>query len=413
MAKSGLIVSYYFPPTGGGGVQRWVKFAKYLSSYGWDLTIIANEHQPKSPRDESLLNELPKNIEIIRIKNPSSIGFIQNKMRFINKSGYWQRWMSAFFNITDSRKSWNKKAKEAINKKLKINKYDAIIFTSPPYSLALLAAELTDEINSPVYLDLRDPWTLNPYKIYPTFLHLRFDRKRESTAISKIKNIISAYQAPLEDYSHRIEEFTQKRILLLPNGYDEQDFIGLDKKDLAGDGQFNIGFSGSIYSHLNSPDNIFKVIKNLNSEGYNIHFHHVGTSVYDLNTLAKKFSIEENIHLWGYKSHIECLEILDGMDALCLILDDRFTNADNTIGGKFYEYLRLKKPILAIVPKQGEAAKVIKKTNSGLVVSGTDLKEVERTLKNLITAGTKFSWNDIEEYSRQRQALVLKNYLEI
>ena len=412
MAKRGLIVSYYFPPTGGGGVQRWLKFVKYLSSFGWDLTIIANDHHPPSPRDESLLKELSQEVEIVRIQNRSANASLKNNLSFLYKSGYWQRWLSAFFNITDSRRSWNKQVMKVINEKLKNKIYDAIIISSPPYSLVLLAAELTDKIDVPVYLDLRDPWTLNPYKIYPTFFHRRIDRKREIVAIRKIKNIISAYQAPLDDYSRCIEEFDKKRILVLANGYDEHDFEHLKRQDPDHNEIFNIGFSGSVYSHLNTPDMVFRTIKNLNSEGYNIHFHHVGTSVYDLYKLAKKFKIESNIHLWGYKSHTECLEILNRMDALCLILDDRFKNAENTIGGKFYEYLRLQKPIFAIVPKDGEAAKMIRKTNSGLIVSGRDIKAMEQTLKKLIVAEHEFSWEHIDEYNREKQAQILRNFLE-
>jgi hypothetical protein len=412
LAKNGLIVSYYFPPTGGGGVQRWLKFTKYLSRFGWNLTVIADAHHPRSPRDESLLKELPQAVEIIRIQNRPSTGFLEQKIRYLYKSGYWQRWLSAFFNITDSRKSWNKKVLKVIYGKLANKNYDAIIITSPPYSLVLLAAELTDKVEIPVYLDFRDPWTLNPYKIYPTIFHRLIDRSRETAAIKKIKNIISAYQAPLDDYKSRIEPFSNKRTLLLPNGYDESDFVQLAENNRANDRNYNIGFSGSVYSHLNTPHMVFRTIKNLNSEGYNIHFHHVGTSVYDLNKLAQKFKIEDNIHLWGYKSHWECLEILNRMDALCLILDDRLTNAENTIGGKFYEYLRLQKPIFAIVPTEGEAAKVIRKTNSGVIVSANDMRAMKQILKKLIAAEYEFSWENIDEYNREKQAQILRNFLE-
>jgi hypothetical protein len=98
LAKRGLVISYYFPPTGGGGVQRWVKLLKYLSGYGWEFCVIANDHTISSPRDESLLKEVPENIKVIRTGNSSTAESIQTKAPFFRQSGYWQRWISAFFN---------------------------------------------------------------------------------------------------------------------------------------------------------------------------------------------------------------------------------------------------------------------------------------------------------------------------
>ncbi|MCK4754818.1 MAG: hypothetical protein KAS58_06260, partial [Calditrichia bacterium] len=153
MAKRGLVISYYFPPTGGGGVQRWVKLLKYLSGYGWEFCVICNDHTISSPKDESLLKEVSENIKVIRTGNSPASESIQTKTPLFRQSGYWQRWISAFFHITDSRKYWNKIARKYLNEELKHN-YDAIIFTSPPYSLALLAAEIDQQENCPVFLDL-------------------------------------------------------------------------------------------------------------------------------------------------------------------------------------------------------------------------------------------------------------------
>ena len=413
MAKRGLVISYYFPPTGGGGVQRWVKLLKYLAEYGWEFSVIANTHSISSPKDESLLKELPENVNIIRTQKSKIAVSIQKKTPFLRQSGYWQRWISAFFRITDSRKAWNNIAREYLNEELKHHKYDAIIFTSPPYSLAFLAAEIEQQVDCPVFLDLRDPWTINPYKIYPTLLHRLWDKKREISSITKIKYLISAYQSTIDDYNGRIDNFSTKKVLILPNGFDEADFDHLDKLTSFKGGEFNIGFSGSIYSHLNTPHPLFNAMSRLKEEGLDIHFHHIGTSVYDLSQLAKKYSIEEKVHIWGYHSHKKSLEILNMMDVLCIILDDSLPYAENTVGGKFYEYLRLKKPIFAIVPENGEAAKLIYKTNAGIVVSGRNIEKVVKKLKRLIQNRQDFSWQGIEEFNRQRQAQALYNFLEI
>jgi glycosyltransferase involved in cell wall biosynthesis len=287
-----------------------------------------------------------------------------------------------------------------------------LVISSPPYSLAFLAAQLVGELDIPVYLDLRDPWTINPYKIYPTSLHRRLDQKREIRAISKIHHLISAYRSTLNDYDERIENFYSRNILLLPNGYDPDDFIELGKSDEVKTSGFNIGFSGTVYSHLNTPYQVFAAIKELKQQKYDVHFHHIGTSAFDLMDLAEKFGIEDQVHLWGYRPHRESLKILNTMDALCLMLDDRISNAEMTIGGKFYEYLRLKIPIFAIVPEEGEAAQLIRITRSGISVSAKDLDKIVQTLKILIRQDFSFSWDGIQKYDRYHQARVLASFLE-
>jgi hypothetical protein len=413
LAKRGLVISYYFPPTGGGGVQRWVKLLKYLSKCGWEFSVITSDHSISNPKDESLLTEVPENIKVIRTEKASTVESIPLKASFLRQSGYWQRWVSALFRITDSRKSWNTIVRKYLNEELKNHNYEAIIFTSPPYSLAFLAAEIKQLVNCPVYLDLRDPWTINPYKIYPTLVHRWLDEQRENKSISKINYLISAYQSTINNYKKRIKDFESKKVLLLPNGYDEADFVKLKKISPFKGGEFNLGFSGSIYSHLNTPHPVFKAISRLKNEGLDLHFHHIGTSVYNLSKLSKKYDIEDKVHSWGYTNHQKSIEILQMMDALCMILDDHWPLSENTIGGKFYEYLRLKKPIFAVIPENGEAAKLINKTNSGVIVSGRNIENITQKLKLMIRNKPIFTWNGIEEFSREKQAETLNKYLEM
>ena len=410
----GLIVSYYFPPTGGGGVQRWLKLIKYLSRGEWEFSVLANDQSTSIPIDKSLLLEIPENLKVIRTPSTNRSESINNKtsLSLFRQSGYWQRWISAFFRITDSRYGWNAVAEEYIRKELNNSNIDLIILTSPPYSLAFLAASLGSSVNCPVILDMRDPWTINPYKIYPTIIHRLLDKRRENESLSKISFLISAYQSTIDDYKKRIKNFKSKKILFLPNGYDEEDFSRLEKPESFRGGQFNIGFSGTVYSHLNKPNPIFKAMTKLIKNGVDIHFHHVGTSVHDLSKLAKRYNINGNVHLWGYRNHKASLRILQMMDALCLILDERWPQAENTIGGKFYEYLRLKIPIFALVPENGEAANIIKNTDSGLIVSCNDEMEVTQELSNLLEKKYKFTWRGIEKFSRENQAQVLNQFLE-
>ena len=411
MVKRGLIISYYFPPTGGGGVQRWVKLITYLQPLGWDFTVISSTYNGENPKDETLLKEIPADTKIIRVPGASLKLNLKSKISFFKKSGYLQRWISAFLNVTDSRESWNKKAKSYIKKELNEADYDVVILSSPPYSLAILAADLTKELDIPVILDLRDPWTINPYKIHPTRIHHYMDQRREKEALNNLDYIISAYQSTLDDYALRIPGFKEKKQLLLPNGYDEEDFYNLRDINIPMEGDLNLGFSGSMYSHLNTPHRLFAAISALKKENINIYFHHIGSSVQDLKTLAKNFDISDNIKIWGYKNHKECLAILSLTDVLCLILDNQWPNSQYTIGGKFYEYLRLKKPILGIVPPEGEAAMAIRDTVSGVVVSDNQITTIVKALKQLLNSQIAFSWKGIDKFNRKVQAGQLSKFL--
>ena len=265
MAKRGLIVTYYFPPAGGGGVQRWTKFIKYLSNQDWKFTVITAAIENESISDQSLLDDIPPESKIIRTENKS--GKKTDLMKSIPR-GYLQRWIGAFIHVTDSRENWNQKVIPIINAEMKDGNYDVLFISMPPYSTARLAAYYTDKLDIPVILDMRDPWTINPYKIHPTPLHRYLDKRTEQRTISKIKYIVSAYQSIVQDY----KKFPQIKSCVITNGYDEADYSDLSNIELSENDSFNLAFSGSFYSHLNRPDNLFKAIKLLKDEGLRYYF---------------------------------------------------------------------------------------------------------------------------------------------
>jgi glycosyltransferase involved in cell wall biosynthesis len=255
---------------------------------------------------------------------------------------------------------------------------------------------------------MRDPWTSNPYKIYPTRLHRHLDKQREKRTIAKIDFIISAYQSIVDEY----REFSRARFCILPNGYDEEDFLKLDAAEVPDKSGFNIAFSGTFYSHLNRPDSIFAAMYKLKLQNIHINFHHVGFSVYNVLHLARRYKVDDQVWIWGYKNHHDCLQILSGMDALCLILDHKYPNAEKTIGGKVYEYLRLKKPIMAVVPESGEAARLIERCDAGLICPENTPDNVAAVLQKLAAQQISFSFRNIEQFERAALAQNLNVFLE-
>jgi len=404
LAKRGLVVTYYFPPSGGGGVQRWAKIIKYLSRLDWKITVITAPIEPGIPIDKTLLDDIPPQVKIVRSSMTSETSSILMKLAALIPRGYWQRWISASINITDSRGYWNNHARSLIEKEIDSNEYHALFFSIPPYSIADLAAEYTRLLNIPVFLDMRDPWTINPYKIYPTIFHRYLDRRKEKKIIADIDNIISVYKSIPQEYDRIIPSFSKTNVHIISNGFDEEDFNDFKSVNIQKGSGLNLAFSGTFYSHLNRPDKLFAAIRNLKSEGINVRFHHIGDSAFDVERVAKKYGIGDQITLWNYQDHKSCLEILNAMDAFCVILDPDNKMSVNTIGGKLYEYLRLRKPILGIVPESGEAANLIQETNSGIVCGNNTPISIAVALKELIDDSRVNRFIGIEKYARKNQA---------
>ncbi len=347
MVKRGLIICYYFPPAGGGGVQRWVKFIKYLSRLNWAFTIITAPVEPGMPKDEVLQTEIPPSTKIIRTPDSNPYGGFLSFLKKRLSRGYLLRWLSALIYITDSRKNWNKSVWPVLIKEIESDHYDCIIVSSPPYSLSSLAVKIQKHKNIPVFLDLRDPWTTNPYKIYPSAIHRFLDQRREKKQIGQVNNLISVYHLTFDHLERVIKTFNQKNRVVIPNGYDDEDFDHLPQTENIRQNGYHLAFSGTFYSHLNRPDNLFAAIGILKKEGIIVRFHHFGQSMLDLKRMAEKYGINDQLNIWGYIEHGEVLAKLCQMDALCLILDPESKNAEKTVGGKFYEYLRFRKPIFS------------------------------------------------------------------
>lgn len=411
MAKRCLVISYYFPPSGGGGVQRILKMVKYLSQTDWVFHVItAIEDVSYLPTDDSLSKELPDSTTVQRI------GMVMRTGRLRIRSSFLVRWLVSLFYIPDIRRRWIKKVKPVIVKTIDEGQFDLIFITIPPYSLALLAGELSKETSIPIILDMRDAWSRDPLKIYPTPFHQFYDRYLEKRSLASIRTIISVYQGTIRYLQSRLNNPAQK-FFHIPNGYDEEDFHQLCPQTLEAD-CFHMALSGTLYSHLNRPDLLFKAFREIKKHRPEIYqqlrFHYVGRAQIKLEKIIARYECDDIVQVWGYKSHQECLNILAAAHAFCIIFDSKIKYAGNVIGGKVYEYLALKKPILALVPESGETAELIHATQSGEVI---DLHRTQRIAEILIDwienrDFSKYTFRDIGKYSRKAQAFLFRDIFE-
>ncbi|MBD3224596.1 MAG: glycosyltransferase [Caldithrix sp.] len=418
MAKRCLIVCYYFPPIGGGGVQRILKWIKYGTHLGWRYTVVtADENSDIQPLDDSLLEEVPESTRVIR--KPAHIGGKNTNSllnRFMHSRGhyYWKRWVSAFLYLPDSRKHWIKTAEQTILKEIRKNKYDCVLCSAPPYSILILATRLQKKISQPVIADMRDYWTKYPFKIYPTAIHKWIDRKIEDKTLSRINFGISAYHGLLADIQKRFPN-SNARWIYIPNGYDEDDFTNLED-NILNNGYFNMAIAGTLYSHLTTPRSLFKAIhallKTYPELRSKIRLHYIGKTFIALSELARKYGIEDVVVRHGYMQHKKYLNLLNSMDTLIFILDHNKLMGSSPVGGRVFEYIRLRKPILALVPENGEAARIIRQTRSGIVISPRDVDSITQVLSEWMTCKPQFLFEDIKQYNRELQAETINAFIE-
>ncbi len=413
MAVRCLIVAYYFPPTGGGGVQRISKFIKYLGREGWEFTVLTSSEPTTLPADKTLLNELPGDLTVIPL--PANIrNGLFGRLRARFRSGFLQRWLAAFFFLPDSRGGWAREAGRHVLAMCRSHRFDVVFITAPPYSLARTAAWLTYKVSVPVVLDMRDPWSRNPYKIYPTPIHKMIDKYMEYKSLSVVKYGVSAYNSFIEYI--RNSHGVKGKWRYIPNGFDEDDFADLKPVALE-EGCFHLAFSGTFYSHLNHPSllfAIFRVLKQKYPASYaRLRFHHIGQSIPDIAALAREAGCEDLLVSWGYLDHRRALATLAGMDAYCVILDPGHPRASNTIGGKVYEYLRFNKPVLALIPEEGEAATLLRQASGSLILDPREPEKAATALHALISRPEKIFRDEAFLNSFRRETLTrrLRDFL--
>ncbi len=396
------------------------KLSKYLVRAGWRVTVItADEASTHIEKDESLLNEIHQSVQIIRI--PATLPLVhRKKSKIVDDKGqisFIKRWLSAFLFVPDIRIGWIQPAKQAAREELRKKKYDCILVSSPPYSLAILAQQLTEDKQAPVVLDMRDAWTVNPYKIHPTIFHRQIDKKIEKSTLSSLRYGITISEE-LRNYLRKtIVNFEEKEWRTIPNGYDEEDFLGIQSNVNEKNTEiFHLAFSGTFYSHINVPHDLFAALallnKQLKTSNIRWQFHHIGKTNIDLEKLAQTYGIKKQVILHGYLPHRHALATLAKMNAFCIIADTRNRKSRYTGGSKLYEYLRLRKPILALLSEDSEAAETIQHADAGVVVESNEHEKIARTLKNWMENPPNFSFIGIERFSRENQAQAFIEFFE-
>lgn len=408
--KKVLMIANQFPPMGGSGVQRSVKFSKFLPEFGYHAVVLT-KNEPRV-RDSALMKDVRKDLEIIRVKG---IDFTNKYSLF----SIWNRLFGKNICVPDTEIFWAKKAVKAAKARLLKGDISAIYSTSFPYSDHIVGYELKQLFpHLPWVVDFRDEWTLNQYVIDAGYSAKRMAREKEMerkilrTADYVIANTDSMRRGFLSLLPELEGGESGSRILTIPNGFDNEDFE--QGEDIpVGSEVFTVTHAGSMYGRR-KPDLFLEAVSELVAErridSDRIRIEFIGNIKADrVHALAGELGIAGAVRTLGYMPHDELLRRLR-TSAVLLLLEGAGEGSSNFSPGKVFEYIRLNRKILAVVPEFGEAANIIKQTNTGTVADSAKKDAIKDAVLQLYLAFSKGDIlpNGIDEaiakYERKNQA---------
>ncbi len=384
-----LVIAYYFPPMGLSGVQRVLKFTKYMSKYNWHPTVITSGDVGYFAHDEYMKKEAEDaEIRIIRTSGNdpnrllSKYGTITMPAEIIRKS---LSSLSKTFFIPDNKVSWTKQAYLVAKDLLSKEHFDVIFVTIPPYSAFSMAAKLKEEFNVPLIVDYRDLWFGNQFSFYPTSYHKLKHKKLEYLALKSADKIISINRYIKEKLLTNYKFLTFDDISIIPQGYDPDDFEKATPIPLT-QSKLKLTYAGIFYQNI-TPKYLLKAFKLLLQQrpdiAAGIELHFCGILRKENEKLIKRLGIQEFVKNHGYLNHKETLEYVLASDVLWMMIG-KMKAAETISTGKLFEYIGTKKPILGCVP-EGAAKLELQRYKASFLCDPDDIEGIKNQLINIYT----------------------------
>jgi glycosyltransferase involved in cell wall biosynthesis len=421
--KKVLILTYYWPPSGGAGVQRWLKFTKYLKTYGWEPIIYTAENGEIPVVDMSLLKDVPAELTILKtpIWEPYQLykRFIGRKKddkinaSFLSenkKAGLSEKisiWIRGNFFIPDARKFWIKPSINYLKNYIIKNNIEYIISSGPPHSMHLIALGLKNKFTSLKWVaDFRDPWT-NIDFYDKLMLTKRSNIKHHSQELKVLTNadiILSIGKGMSNEFLNIYQKSGGKNLnkfKVISNGFDTDD---IKTNDIVKDKKFSIAHIGTLVKDRN-PIVLWKVLKKLTDTRDDFR------SQLEIKLVGKvDIFVKEQLENYGLIKFVKKIEYLPHSEVIIeqqkskvlLLLINNTKNAKDILTGKFFEYMASGSPILAIGPIDGELADIIKQTQTGLISNFEDEITLEKNILNLfVNQSIQTNGEEVIKYSRE------------
>jgi glycosyltransferase involved in cell wall biosynthesis len=388
-----LILAYYFPPGGGSGVQRTSKFVRYLPDHGYEPVVVTGPGETGgrwTPRDASLGDDVPPEVAVHRVPGPvpGDAGGLRTRVgRFLREPSPFDRWWSAGAFETGRRCA-----------------ADIVYASMSPFSSAEPAARLADELGVPWVADLRDPWALDEYFAYPTYVHWRLERRRMERELGSAAAIVH----PTPGTRERFDRFFPRlrdRTVHIPNGFDPADFAG--PASVPSDDSFHVVHAGYSYGDVGrrrlrrllrgtdfdvdlrprSPAVLLAAVDDVlaadPARGAAIRIHLAGPLTEHDEALIARARCGRQVVRHGYLPHGEAVRLVRSADALFLPMHELGRGARSTIvPGKLYEYLASGRPIVAAVP-DGDPTDLLEGVEWAVRVGPTDRSALTAALLSL------------------------------
>ena len=429
--KRVLIITYYWPPSGGSGVQRWLKMSKYLPENGWQPVIYTAENAEYPVEDPSLEKDVSPELEVIRrpIVEPYSFykRFIGAKKTETIKTGFihegkekksWKSelsvWIRGNLFIPDARCLWIKPSVRYLKKYLKEHPVDALISTGPPHSMHLIAMKLKESLGLPWIADFRDPWTeIDYYKdFHLTRCSDRKHHKLEHEVLSKADRVVTVSQ----DWARRLDRLGAKDAATIYNGFDQD----LDSQPtVAQPDKFTITYLG-VLSKAQNPELLWQALGELVVENQDfrqcLQINMIGQIDNSVLTSIANNGLTEHVHLKPYIPHDQVSSAQRGSTLLLLLLlPDSEPRAKGLLTGKLFEYLVSGRPILCIGPEEGDAAQIIRENQAGITVGFDNMEKMKAETMRLFEAYKNHGLptrhdESLKKYSRKELAY---NYIQL
>ncbi|MCD0466364.1 glycosyltransferase family 4 protein [Flavobacterium sp. ENC] len=413
--KKLLIITYYFPPAGGPGVQRWLKFVKYLPEFNIQPIVYVPENPTYPIVDEGLVSEISDQVIVLKNKiwEPYQLAsvFSKNKTKKISSGIFPQKkkqtfldktflWVRGNLFIPDARVFWVKPSVVYLEKYIRENNIDTIVTSGPPHSLHLIGLELKQKLNIKWLADFRDPWTTIGYhkalrlSSYAAGKH----KKLEHKVLNSADTIIVTSKTTKTEF----EAITNKPISVITNGYDVEN---VEKQVL--DTKFTLAHIGSFLSDRN-PEFLWESLVELLTEIPDFKSHLeiklIGAVSQEVLDAIDQHKLGDYLNLLGYVSHREAIAHQKKSQVL-LLIEINSEDTKSIIPGKLFEYMVSERPIIAIGPQGSDFAAIVKETNTGVFFDYSEkakLKSVILDFYNQFLEG-KLQSNGIglQQYSRK------------
>lgn len=405
-----LIITYYWPPSGGAGVQRWLKFSKYLPQYGWEPVILTVDpvFAAYPVTDKSLTGEVSSDLRVyttpaidyfsIYKKDKSKIpsaGFANNVENTLK--GKLLRFIRGNFFIPDPRRGWNGYALRKACEIIESEGIRHVITTSPPHSTQLIGLKLKKKYHDISWVaDLRDPWTDIYYytQFYPTIISRALDRWYEKRVLKGSDLVLTVGKSLKELFVSKVKEASGKTEVIT-NGYDPEDFKNIipSKPEV-----FTISYIGTL-SDTYPLTSFLEGLREFSKKGNDFRLKFLGTVSPGQRDHIRALPECSDTGFYDYADHDEALKFMASASLLLLIIPEHISNK-SIITGKIFEYLASGKPVICIGPTDGDAAEIIRESGCGAVFGYDDSEGVCGYLTSIVKDSDGSTKTSTEKYSR-------------